>query len=291
MAHHPNREQVAILGACEAAGLLARELERRGIAAARLSEITTAASYRYVVCFDLRPPGDMDRWRDGDWFFAGNAARPEVTDRDSARALATQDAENLGWKLALVLDGAAPAALLDSYEAERRDAAPGASLDYAASPLTSRFAIDKKFRAGPRPGAPALDAPVTLGENTAVPRRLADLCGETFAALFFTGDYATLPDALAAGLRDLQSAAVPVSTIVVSAAAEAATGRFPLVLDAARDLHRLYGAMTGAFYLIRPDRVIAARWQHPSLDAISAALKRATGHTGAAAKPPRSSGW
>jgi 2-polyprenyl-6-methoxyphenol hydroxylase-like FAD-dependent oxidoreductase len=31
-----------------------------------------------------------------------------------------QDAYNLAWKLALVLDGAAPEALLDSYEAERR---------------------------------------------------------------------------------------------------------------------------------------------------------------------------
>ena len=31
-----------------------------------------------------------------------------------------QDAYNLGWKLALVMTGAAPATLLDSYEAERR---------------------------------------------------------------------------------------------------------------------------------------------------------------------------
>ena len=31
-----------------------------------------------------------------------------------------QDAYNLAWKLALVVQGAAPESLLDSYEAERR---------------------------------------------------------------------------------------------------------------------------------------------------------------------------
>lgn len=292
MAQQTDRTRIAILGDCAAAHALASDLQRRGIAATCLSAVaTSAAPYRYTVCFDLPPAGDPKPLRDGDWFFAGAAARPDLADNDAGRALAAEDALNLGWKLALVLHGAAPAALLDSYASERGGAAPGAPIDYATSPLTSRFGIDKKFRAGPPPGASMIGAPVTLADETAGPRPLEDLCSDTFTAVFFTGDYVELPETLAAGLQGLQSAAVPLTTIVVSAAPAATASRFPLVADPQRTLHRQYGAMTGAFYLIRPDRVIAARWQHPSLDAISAALKRATGHTDASARPARSSGW
>lgn len=61
--------------------------------------------------------------RAGRVFFAGDAAH--VMSPFGARGgnAGVQDAENLVWKLALLLQSRAPDALLDSYEAERRPAA------------------------------------------------------------------------------------------------------------------------------------------------------------------------
>lgn len=65
----------------------------------------------------------LDRFRAGRVLFAGDAAH--VMSPFGARGgnSGIQDAENLGWKLALVLQGLAPHALLDTYDAERRAAA------------------------------------------------------------------------------------------------------------------------------------------------------------------------
>ena len=61
-----------------------------------------------------------DRYRVGHAFIAGDAAHIHPPTGGQGMNTGIQDAYNLAWKLALVLDGAAPAALLDSYEAERR---------------------------------------------------------------------------------------------------------------------------------------------------------------------------
>ncbi|WP_048646926.1 FAD-dependent oxidoreductase [Nitratireductor soli] len=65
----------------------------------------------------------LDRFRTGRVLFAGDAAH--VMSPFGARGgnSGIQDAENLGWKLALVLQGLASPGLLDSYDAERRAAA------------------------------------------------------------------------------------------------------------------------------------------------------------------------
>lgn len=65
----------------------------------------------------------IDCFRYGRIFFAGDAAH--VMSPFGARGgnSGIQDAENLAWKLALVLDGHAPELLLDSYDGERRYAA------------------------------------------------------------------------------------------------------------------------------------------------------------------------
>ncbi len=279
---------VAIVGEDPAARLLASALSDRGVdVAVGRQDAGSRSEFAFSVSFDADDAAAKSRFRDGSQFFAGAAARTGETDGE---ALAVGDARNLAWKLGLVLHGDAPLALLNSYEIERRAAAPDAPIDYTASPLTSQFGIDKKFRTGPPAGTEMHDHAVEpSGYDT--PVSLTDLCGKGFAALFFTGDYDALPPVLATGLRNLQTAAVPVATIVVSASASAASDGFPLIVEPDRALHRQYGAMTGAFYLLRPDGVVAARWQHPSLDAISAALRRAIGHTDASAQPARSSGW
>jgi 3-(3-hydroxy-phenyl)propionate hydroxylase len=65
----------------------------------------------------------LETFRVGRVFFAGDAAH--VMSPFGARGgnSGIQDADNLGWKLGLVLEGKAPEKLLDSYDIERRAAA------------------------------------------------------------------------------------------------------------------------------------------------------------------------
>jgi hypothetical protein len=61
-----------------------------------------------------------DRYRQGRVFLAGDAAHIHLPAGGQGMGTGIQDALNLGWKLAGVLRGDAPEALLDSYERERR---------------------------------------------------------------------------------------------------------------------------------------------------------------------------
>jgi hypothetical protein len=60
-----------------------------------------------------------DRYRSGRVLLAGDAAHIHPPTGGQGLNTSIQDAYNLGWKLAAILNGA-PAALLDSYEEERR---------------------------------------------------------------------------------------------------------------------------------------------------------------------------
>jgi 2-polyprenyl-6-methoxyphenol hydroxylase-like FAD-dependent oxidoreductase len=64
-----------------------------------------------------------DRFRSGRVLLAGDAAHLCSPAQGHGMNSGLQDAFNLAWKLALVCDGIADAALLDSYEAERRPVA------------------------------------------------------------------------------------------------------------------------------------------------------------------------
>ena len=78
----------------------------------------------------------LDDFRCGRVFFAGDVAH--VFSPFGARGgnSGIQDAENLAWKLAAVLDGTAPEALLDSYGAERR---PAAAFNIMTTERSARF--------------------------------------------------------------------------------------------------------------------------------------------------------
>jgi 2-polyprenyl-6-methoxyphenol hydroxylase-like FAD-dependent oxidoreductase len=64
-----------------------------------------------------------DRFRDGRVFLAGDAAHLMPPYGGFGGNTGIQDAQNLAWKLALVLEGLAAPALLDTYEQERRPVA------------------------------------------------------------------------------------------------------------------------------------------------------------------------
>ena len=65
----------------------------------------------------------MDRFRQGRVIFAGDAAHQVSPFGARGANSGIQDIDNLGWKLGLVLKGLAPDTLLDSYDAERLEAA------------------------------------------------------------------------------------------------------------------------------------------------------------------------
>jgi len=83
-----------------------------------------AHSPRYISRFT-----DMTRqavtYRSGRVLIAGDAAHVHAPLGGQGLNLAVQDAVNLGWKLAQVVNGTSPDTLLDSYEAERHPVATG----------------------------------------------------------------------------------------------------------------------------------------------------------------------
>ncbi|WP_077003381.1 FAD-dependent monooxygenase [Variovorax sp. KK3] len=101
------------------------EISRPEVAGARLREqLGPDVEFEFVW---IGPYGYRDhlleRFRDGRVIFIGDSAH--VVSPFGARGgnNGIQDAANLAWKLALVVRGEAPDALLDSYDAERRPAA------------------------------------------------------------------------------------------------------------------------------------------------------------------------
>ncbi|MFF7642365.1 FAD-dependent monooxygenase [Streptomyces canus] len=70
---------------------------------------------------DFRPRAALaDSFRAGPVFLAGDAAHVHSPAGGQGLNTSVQDAYNLGWKLGAVLRAGAPAALLDTYEEERR---------------------------------------------------------------------------------------------------------------------------------------------------------------------------
>jgi hypothetical protein len=80
---------------------------------ARLSDLRWSSIFRISMRLAAH-------YRRGRAFIAGDAAHIHPPTGGQGMNTGIQDAYNLAWKLALVLQGAAPETLLDSYEAERR---------------------------------------------------------------------------------------------------------------------------------------------------------------------------
>jgi 2-polyprenyl-6-methoxyphenol hydroxylase-like FAD-dependent oxidoreductase len=83
-----------------------------GVPGVRLHNLTWRSTYQVQVRM-------VDRLRDGHVFLAGDSAHVHPIAGGLGMNSGIQDAYNLGWKLALVLAGAASPGLLDTYEEER----------------------------------------------------------------------------------------------------------------------------------------------------------------------------
>ncbi|MFZ6645076.1 FAD-dependent oxidoreductase [Undibacterium sp. TJN25] len=90
----------------------------------------------------------MDKFRHGGVLFAGDSAHGVSPFGARGANSGIQDAENLAWKLAAVLKGVAPEALLDSYAQEREYAADENIRNSTRSTdfITPKSAVSRLFR-------------------------------------------------------------------------------------------------------------------------------------------------
>ncbi|MGJ9416313.1 FAD-dependent oxidoreductase [Massilia sp. CMS3.1] len=254
----------------------------------------------------------MDAFRHGRVLFAGDAAHGVSPFGARGANSGVQDADNLAWKLRLVVEGKAPDALLDTYASEREAAADENILhstratDFitpksAASTLLRdavlRLAKDQPFArklvnsgrlstpmtyaetilntadsdpfAGAMvPGAPAADAPLALqGE----PVWLLRHTGNGFTGIYYAGS--TRGAEVAAQAEALASDTIPVRTLVVAAKGQGGAGMFE---DSDGLFAARYDATPGSFYLLRPDQHLCARWRSVDVQAVRAAVARAS---------------
>jgi 3-(3-hydroxy-phenyl)propionate hydroxylase len=108
----------------------------------------------------------MEKFRHGRVLFAGDAAHGVSPFGARGANSGIQDADNLAWKLALVVQGRAPESLLDSYAHEREQAADENILNStrATDFITPKSPISRLFR----------DATLTLAKDHAFARKLVN---------------------------------------------------------------------------------------------------------------------
>ena len=108
----------------------------------------------------------MERFRHGRIIFAGDAAHGMSPFGARGANSGVQDADNLAWKLKLVLDGKAPDRLLETYGTEREYAADENILNSTRSTdfITPKSDVSRSFR----------DAVLKLSKDCAFARRLVN---------------------------------------------------------------------------------------------------------------------
>jgi 3-(3-hydroxy-phenyl)propionate hydroxylase len=256
----------------------------------------------------------MDHFRHGRVLFAGDAAHRVSPFGARGANSGVQDAENLAWKLAAVLQGRAGPDLLDSYGSEREIAADeniGHSTR-ATDFITPKSEISRLFR----------DATLQLARDHAFARALVN-SGRLSTASTLHGSALNTPDvdafsgpmvpgapALDAPLRsegrdgwllramnssaftallfaseraesdvrELQQAAhdlAPLQVLLVASDEHVRMQGARTLADSAGLIRQRYDGAPGTVVLLRPDQHVCARWRRVSGDAVHAALRRA----------------
>lgn len=230
----------------------------------------------------------MARFLHGRVIFAGDSAH--LVSPFGARGCngGVADADNLGWKLDLVLRGEAPERLLESYDHEAVMAADENILQSTRSTdfLTPRTAMSRRFR----------DGILQLAATFPFARPFVN-SGRLSTAISYPASPLNTPDVAEDDWRD----GIPPGSPALDAPLadgwllDRLGNRFALLawgplpeppptdlnlidLDGLPDrdglLARRYGLEPGSAYLVRPDQYIAARWRSPDAGAIAQAIAR-----------------
>jgi 3-(3-hydroxy-phenyl)propionate hydroxylase len=246
----------------------------------------------------------MDRFEHGRVFFAGDAAHQVAPFGARGANSAVQSAENLAWKLARVLHGRAPAALLTSYDEERQPAAQENILNSirTADFMTPKSPISRVFR----------DSVLRLARDYSFARtlvnsgRLSVPCSYPNSALNtpdtdrFEGGIApgsVCPDApitcdghrawlqqqlgnrfvllLAGEVPPGLTSDTDLSIVCIGARHELDDAT--VIEDVEGLVQQRYALAPGSAYLIRPDQYVCARWRQVDTARVMAARRRALG--------------
>jgi 3-(3-hydroxy-phenyl)propionate hydroxylase len=211
-----------------------------------------------------------------------------------------QDAENLAWKLALVLSQEAPASLISSYDLERGQAADDnirhstrstdfiaphgvaeARLRDAALALARHADFAKRMvNSGRLSTASAYDTPLSTQDVEPWSGGVPPGAAMQDARLRRGGEGLYLTDAVPPRFtllyaRDGATLEIPASVELVAIDAKARDAS--ALHDADGQFARRYDAKGGCGYLLRPDGHVAARFRHVTGAGVEAALRRARG--------------
>jgi 3-(3-hydroxy-phenyl)propionate hydroxylase len=257
----------------------------------------------------------MTDFRHGRVLFVGDAAHQVSPFGARGANSGFQDADDLMWKLALVIQGQAPEKLLDTYALDRQFAADENIMNSTRSTdfITPKSRTSKTFR----------NQVLALAKHYPFARKLVN-SGRLSVPSFLTASLLNTPDAdsfegnmvpgapmddapvqvggqdawlldqvgrgfqcllfadavpateVLAQLQALQTAKLPVTPLIVSPRALEVPG-VPVVVDTQGLMAKRYDGQSGTCYLLRPDQHVAARWRAFDAAQLQQALARATG--------------
>ena len=229
--------------------------------------------------------------------FAGDSAHQVSPFGARGANSGLEDAENVAWKLSLILRGDAPVSLLGSYEIERSAAAD--ENIRASTRSTDFIAPHSKQERRMR------QAVLRLAKETEFAKRMVN-GGRLSTPSIYNSPLSTPDtDVWAAGPRpgaqmiDAPLAAASGEPIYLTEAFRRGGGGFVLLQsgtnggdrpgchsihigesaplrDASGLFAKRYDASEGAAYLLRPDGYVAARFRKPTQEAVGAAIARAS---------------
>lgn len=253
-----------------------------------------------------------DYWH-GRVLFVGDAAHLLPIFGVRGANTAFQDAQSLGWHLAMVAKGLTPESLLSDYSAERVGAAreiideAGKSTRFMTPPtagfrllrnavlslsLTQAFVRPLYHWRTSRPHAYVQSQRNSPGDDNALfqsgpghgdpPKNvqigpnhyLLDHLASVFTLLYFSQSL-PMPQSLTEVVEKHRNRGMPIRVLIVGSAQNNVGGNQVVADDSGR-VRQCYGiAADGAGYLLRPDQHICARWLTLDADRLDAALRRA----------------
>jgi len=236
----------------------------------------------------------MEKFRHGRILFAGDSAHQVSPFGARGANSGIQDIDNLVWKLKLVMDGAAPTRLLDSYDFERIHGADENILNSTRSTdfITPKSEISRLFR----------DAVLDLSEHHPATRSMVN-SGRLSVPCTYDGSPLNGPDCVGMPTRTRPGSPAVDAPISKGWLLDRLGGGFQLITidaDAPERLlvgdievarlalsargeggetlrARYLGSCDSAVYLMRPDQHIAARWEAFDLRETESAVARAIG--------------